>query len=152
MRGHRHFLLAGSPGAGKTSLCAALLGDTGPVRKTQSLEFYGRVMVDLPGEYLVHPQWRRCLLAAAADVDALVYVQAADRAADGVPWDLFRAVPKIRLIGVISKTDAPGADTAQARKNLLRFGVETPVHEVSIYKPETVALLRSWLVEQGLFS
>ncbi len=72
------FLVTGVSGAGKTSLCAALLGTNGRVLKTQGPVFHGDLIMDLPGEYLTHPHLPTAHLASIEDVTAIVYVHPAD--------------------------------------------------------------------------
>lgn len=142
---HGGFLLAGAPEAGKSTLCAALLGRGQAVRKTQAPEYYGLEAVDLPGEYTAQPRWRQAFLACAEGVDSIIVVVSAARRDTLFPGDLLKVSPHKRLAGVISKIDAAEADMAAARRELASLGIYEPVFAVSVHRPRTLEPLRRWL-------
>ena len=141
----RRFLLAGAPESGKSTLCACLLEHGQPVRKTQAPQYHGLEAVDLPGEYVALPRFRQAFLACAEEVDTIVVVVSAIGRDVLFPGDLLMVAPNTRLAGVISKIDAPGADTVAARRELAVLGIGEPVFEVSAYWPHTLEPLRHWI-------
>ena len=143
-------VLAGASGAGKTTLCKALLGDEQKVMKTQGPEFHQGAVIDLPGEYLTHPHMRRSFLAYIQDVHTLVYVQAADAEPPHVPAGLFQAVPGLELLGVINKTDLPAADLERSRKHLAALGIPEPYYAVSALREDSLADLCARLRNENL--
>lgn len=145
-------LLAGPPGAGKSTLCAALLepGSAKRAVKTQSPVFHKDLMVDLPGEYITYPQRRTAFLVAAEDVRAILYVQSAAAEPAHAPPGLLQTVPNLLLAGIISKIDRPDADIRRAERGLLRMGLRGPFFGVSAFRPETLEPLRRWLEENDL--
>lgn len=146
----RNFLLAGPPGVGKSTLCAALLDHGGTVQKTQAPQYYGLEAVDLPGEYMTHPRWRLAFLSCAEGVKNIVVVIPADKRELLPPGDVLKVAPHVRLAGVISKVDVSGADVAAARRELAALGIENPVFEVSVHQPHTLVPLRHWLKGESL--
>ena len=144
------FVLAGASGAGKTTLCKAILGIGHKVMKTQGPEFHQEAVIDLPGEYMTHPHMRRSFLASMQDVRALVYVQAADAEPPHVPAGLFQAVPGLELLGVINKMDLPTADLERSRRHLAALGIAEPYYAVSALQADSLAVLRERLRDEGL--
>ena len=144
------FVLAGASGAGKTTLCKAILGIGHKVMKTQGPEFHQEAVIDLPGEYLTHPHMRRSFLASIQDVRALVYVQAADAEPPHVPAGLFQAVPGLELLGVINKMDLPTADVERSRRHLAALGIAEPYYPVSAVHEDSLGDLRDRLQAEGL--
>ena len=144
-------MFTGVSGAGKSSLCAALLGHEQPVRKTQAPVYHGPDIVDIPGEYLTHPRQRQAFLACAEEVEGLVVLFPATLHSLPFPADLLGAARGTKLVGVVSKIDLPGANPVAARGELARLGIREPVFETSVAWPETIEALRSRLQELGLW-
>ncbi len=145
-------LLAGVSGVGKSSLIAALCGNAGTVAKTQALVFHGTRCIDLPGEYLMHPQLRRNFLTTALDARAVLFLQGADMRPGGLPADFLRNLGKTPVIGVISRIDAARANPPAARRELSRLGLAEPFFAVSIKDEQSLEVLRQGLAERGLWT
>lgn len=148
-------LLAGSPGAGKSTLCGTLLHHGRNVRKTQSPEFHGDMMVDLPGEYVTIPRFRMAFLATAQDAEVILYLQAADEEQALIPPGLLQTPPGTMLAGVITKIDAPGADVERAQSYLKLLGIPKPYFAVCALREDSLAELKEWLdakLSDGLFA
>lgn len=138
-------LLAGAPGAGKSTLCRTLLRKTEAVIKTQSPAYHGDAIVDLPGEYLTVPHLRLAFLASVQDVSTVLYLLAADETPPSIPAGLLQTMPGLTLVGVISKVDAPGADIERSRSHLKHLGLPEPYFEICCLEEESAAPLRHWL-------
>ena len=138
-------LLAGAPGAGKSTLCRALLRENRPVVKTQSPVYHADMAVDLPGEYLTVPRLRMAFLASVQDAHILLYLQAANERPPSIPPGLLQAMPGLTLVGVVSKTDHPNADLERSRKHLQLLGLPGPYFEVCCLDEQSIAPLRLWL-------
>lgn len=134
-------LITGAPGAGKSTLCKALLGHGRDVVKTQAPEYHGRTVVDLPGEYMTHPHLRRVFLAVLQDARLVLYAQAADEAPLGIPPGLLRTLPGVDLMGVVTRIDLPGRDLERSRNFLRGLGIPEPYFEVNALQEESVAPL-----------
>lgn len=146
----RQILLTGAPGAGKTTLCKALLGHGRDVVKTQAPEYYGHAVVDLPGEYLTHPHLRRVFLSVLQDVRLVIYVQAANEAPLGIPPGLLQTLPGVETMGVITKIDMPEADITGSKAFLRGLNIPEPYFEVVATRDESVVPLRDRLRALGM--
>ena len=114
-------MLIGEWRCGKSTLIRAL-SDPGYVpRKVLALDFY-RNFVNTPSEFLENRRFYPALITASADCDILVFVQDAARSTCQMP-PAFAAMFNRRVLGVISKIDAPDANLERARKFLLNTGV-----------------------------
>jgi ethanolamine utilization protein EutP len=138
-------LLAGSPGAGKSTLCRTLLRHGRTVRKTQSPEFHGDMVVDLPGEYVTIPRFRLAFLATAQDAQVVLFLQAADEDRPLAPPGLLQTPPGILLAGVVTKIDLPGADVQRSERYLEELGVPGPYFRICALEEESLAGLKAWL-------
>ena len=115
-------MLIGEGHSGKSTLIRAL-SDLGYVpRKVLALDFY-RNFVNTPSEFLENRRFYPALITAAADCDVLLFIQDATRATCQLP-PAFAAMFNRRVIGVITKSDAPGADPDRARRFLRNAGVK----------------------------
>ena len=82
-----------------------------------------RNFVNTPSEFLENRRFYPALITASADCDILAFVQDATRSTCQMP-PAFAAMFNRRVIGVITKTDAPTANQLRARKFLLNTGVK----------------------------
>ena len=144
-------LLIGVPGAGKSTLCKALLRHDKAVLKTQAPEYHGDMMLDLPGEYLTHPHLRRVFLSQAHNVKAILFLVAGNEIPMHIPPGLLHTVPGVQVFGVITKFDLNDCDVAKAGLFLAAQGIPEPYFTVASFQEQSVAVLRNWLMEQGLF-
>lgn len=141
-------LLAGAPGAGKSTLCRTLLRKDRPVVKTQSPEYHGSLLVDLPGEYLTIPRLRTAFLASVQDVDIVLYLAAANASPPDVPAGLLQTTPGLTLRGVVTKVDEPDADSERTQKHMALVGLPAPFFEICSLNGNGMAPLRQWLDAQ----
>jgi ethanolamine utilization protein EutP len=122
-------MLIGEIEAGKTTLLNALFDKNQEAMKTQAIE-YESTGVDTPGEYFSHPRLYSALLCAAADVETLVYVHAADRLDCRLPPGLLDVYADKKVIGVITKTDLPEARPDVVEGLLRDNGIQGPIFRV----------------------
>ena len=145
-------ILAGDVGAGKSTLCKALLSLPQESIKTQSPAFYGDSIIDVPGEFLMHPHLRRNFLAIAQDAEAIVYVHSLGGGHLGIPPGFLEVRPHQPVIGVINKIDlAESAENSlnKAEAILQGYGIQEPYHKISALDRAQVELFRAWLVERN---
>lgn len=114
-------MLIGEWRCGKSTLIRALSDPGYAPRKVLALDFY-RNFVNTPSEFLENRRFYPALITASADCDILVFVQDAARSTCQMP-PAFAAMFNRRVLGVISKIDAPDANLERARKFLLNTGV-----------------------------
>ena len=138
----KRLMLVGETGAGKRSLIRALSGGELPSRLPMSVEFHGS-FINTPGEFLENRRFYRYLITASADADIVAFIQDATRRASLFP-PLFAASFNRNLVGVISKTDAEGADPERAER-LLRNAGAKDILRVSARTGDGLKALRSML-------
>lgn len=154
MRHHAHlsvdrshaFVLVGPIGAGKTTLFNALFDRPGDAQKTQAVEYEADIGLDTPGEFFSHPRLYHALINTAADVGTLIYVQAADDFDCRLPPGLLSIYRERPLIGVVTKTDLPGADPDRVEALMRANGIGGAVFRVSAREPASVLPLKRSLV------
>ena len=115
-------MLIGEWGSGKSTLIRALFDPGYVPRKVLALDFH-RNFVNTPSEFLENRRFYPALITASADCDILAFVQDATRSTCQMP-PAFAAMFNRRVIGVITKTDAPTANQLRARTFLLNTGVK----------------------------
>lgn len=142
-------VLAGDVGAGKSTLCKALLSLPQETVKTQSPAFYGDSIIDVPGEFLMHPHLRRNFLAIAQEAKAIVYVHSVGGEHLGIPPGFLEVRPHQPVIGVINKIDLPEADIDKAEAVLKGYGIKEPYHKLSALNSTQVEQFRVWLIEHN---
>lgn len=140
------FMLVGPIDAGKTTLFNALFDRDEEVRKTQALEFEAGG-IDTPGEFFSHPRMYSALIATSSETDTLVYVHPCGDREFRLPPGLLNVYAGKRLIGVITKTDLPECDPDWTEKLLRNNGFNGPIFRVSVKDPDSIAPLRSYLLE-----
>ena len=142
-------LLAGAPGAGKSTLCRALLGGSEDVAKTQGPEFYGDTIVDVPGEYVTVSRFRMAFLAMAQDVRMILYLQAADEEQAQIPPGLLQTPPGVTVAGVVTKIDSPGANIERSEQFLEYLGISKPYFHICALNADSLADLKEWLQQNA---
>ncbi|MCP4065870.1 MAG: ethanolamine utilization protein [Gammaproteobacteria bacterium] len=140
------FAMVGDVGCGKTALTIALLESGEEVLKTQAVVFHPSHVVDTPGEFISRPAYYGALLATIADIDTIVYLQPADSKTFSLPPGLLHVYPGKRVVGVVSKTDLPDADTETACRVLADHNISPPYFLTSTETGEGVDSLRSFLI------
>ena len=140
------FLLVGDVGSGKTALTLALLESSDQVLKTQAVVFHPSHVVDTPGEFTSRPAYYGALLSTIAEISTVVYLQPANSRAFSLPPGLLHVYPDKRVIGVVSKTDLPDADTESACRIMADHNISPPYFLTSTATGEGVAALRSFLI------
>ena len=120
-------MLMGRSGCGKTSLILRIHEKTmgqGPqaANKTQAAEYHPD-FIDVPGEYLEVRSFYRALIMLTCEACAIILVQAADDEENLYPTGLARTFDK-PVAGVVTKTDAAGADVARATEILRDAGAK----------------------------
>lgn len=142
-------VLAGDVSAGKSTMCKALLGLEREIHKTQSPAYHANSIIDVPGEYVMHPHLRRNFLAIAQDAETILYVQSAVGEHLGIPPGFLQVRPEQRVLGVINKIDLPEADLAKSEKILERYGILPPYIKLSALDAQQMADFRYWLIEHN---
>jgi len=140
------FVLVGDVGSGKTALTLALLESPDELLKTQAVVFHPSHVVDTPGEFTSRPAYYGALLATIAEISTVVYLQPANSRAFSLPPGLLHVYPDKRVIGVVSKTDLPDADTESACRVMADHNISPPYFLTSTATGEGVADLRSFLI------
>lgn len=121
----RSVLLVGGVGAGKTTFRQQLQHQQLTYAKTQTIEWCGGV-IDSPGEYLELGRYKRALLVASYDVDAVVLMQPADQDACRIPPG-FASGFTADVVGVVSKCDLGTPEQIQAAIHHLESAGAHPV-------------------------
>lgn len=143
------FVLVGAVSSGKSTLFNALYGVNAEAVKTQAVE-YGPCGcagggVDTPGEFFSHPRLYPALINTVTDADVLVYVHAADEPECRLPAGLLDVYEKRRVLGVITRTDMPGADVDATRRLLQTHGLPEPLYVIQYDDAHSLARLRQAL-------
>ncbi len=139
-------MFVGAVGAGKTSLIHALQHDCQKAEKTQSICFKDGA-IDTPGEYAQIPRYYSALMVTAMEAATVIIVQDATDRKVTLPPGWAGIFPR-RVIGVVTKVDAPGIDREQARKRLLELGIQEPIFFVSAFTGEGLADLIEYIAER----
>lgn len=101
-------LLVGSVGCGKTTFRQQLQSEPISYAKTQSIEAINGV-IDTPGEYLELGRYKRALMLASYDADAVVLIQSAVCTESRFPPGFASSFPSL-VIGVVSKIDLASSE------------------------------------------
>ncbi|WP_417518154.1 EutP/PduV family microcompartment system protein [Marinobacter sp.] len=141
-----NFVLVGDVGSGKTALTLALLESSDQVLKTQAVEFHPSHVVDTPGEFISRPAYYGALLSTISDISTIVYLQPANSRSFSLPPGLLHVYPGKRVVGVVSKTDLPDADSEAACRIMADHNISPPYFLTSTATGEGVDALRSFLI------
>lgn len=139
-------MLVGRSECGKTTLTQALKGDAIKYHKTQYINHFD-VVIDTPGEYAETANLGRALALYAYESDVVGLLLSATE-----PYSLYppcvAAVCTRPVIGIVTQTDQPEADTAQAHEWLDLAGCD-PIFHVSSYTGEGIWQILEYLKEPG---
>ena len=116
----KRLMFVGATGAGKRSLIRALMDESLPPRRPMSMGYHGPY-INTPGEFLENRRFYPALITASADCDVVVFVQDASRRTSRFP-PLFASAFNRRVIGIVTKISADGADVARAERFLRQAG------------------------------
>lgn len=140
------FVLVGDVGSGKTALTMALLESDDQVLKTQAVVFHPSHVVDTPGEFSCRPAYYGALLSTISEISTIVYLQPANSSSFSLPPGLLQVYPGKRVVGVVSKTDLPDANSEAACRIMADHNISPPYFLTSTATGEGVAALRSFLI------
>ncbi|WP_163336011.1 EutP/PduV family microcompartment system protein [Desulfopila sp. IMCC35008] len=122
----KKMMLIGESLVGKSTLIRELSGDTAYTsHRAMAVEYCGQ-FINTPGEFLENRRFYNALITSSADCDILALVQDATRKSSLFP-PLFASMFNRRVIGIISKVDAPGANTQRAQIFLQHAGIKETV-------------------------
>lgn len=139
----KRMMFIGETGVGKSTLLRALSGENFASRKAMAVEFFGP-FINTPGEFLENRRFYPALITASADCDILAMVQDATRNSSLFPPQL-ASVFNRRVVGVISKVDAAGANPERAELFLRSAGAKEIIR-VSAKSGEGIAELKGLLL------
>lgn len=97
-------MLIGKTSSGKTTLAQYLHDQELVYIKTQSVQLFGRDIIDIPGEYLEVRGLRNALIVTAADADIIAFVQDASDAHSMFSPQFSSRFTK-PVIGIVTKTE-----------------------------------------------
>ncbi|MBU2701833.1 ethanolamine utilization protein EutP [Sporomusaceae bacterium BoRhaA] len=141
-------MFVGAVGAGKTSLIHVLQNDCQKVQKTQSIIFTDGA-IDTPGEYAQIPRFYSALLITAVESSIVVIVQDATDLKTTLPPG-FAGIFTRKVVGVVTKIDALGAEREKARNRLFQVGVKDPIFFVSAHTREGIDVFMDYLMKGGV--
>lgn len=122
----KRVMLIGECGSGKSSLIRALSDEAYKSRRAMAVEYHGR-FINTPGEFLENRRFYTALITASADCDIVLMLHDAPRSTSLFPPSS-ASVFNRRVIGVVSRIDADGADAARAERLLLNAGAKEIFH------------------------
>ena len=142
----RKIIFIGRSECGKTTLIQALKGEEPHYEKTQTAA-HTELSIDTPGEYLQTHSLGAALAMYTFEADIVGLVAAADE-----PFSLYSPgiVPLANreVIGIVTKTDVPGAEPQRVKLWLELAGCEN-IFFVSSYKKEGIRSLLEYLKDDG---
>ncbi|WP_415713998.1 EutP/PduV family microcompartment system protein [Maridesulfovibrio sp.] len=115
-------MFVGETRCGKSSLIKVLSGESYSPRRAMAVEHFGP-FINTPGEFLENSWFYHALITSSADCQVLAIVQDATRRASLIP-PLFTSMFNRRVIGLVSKIDAPSADPVLAERFLRQAGAK----------------------------
>lgn len=118
----KKMMLIGETFVGKSSLIRELSGAEYTSHRAMAVEYCGQ-FINTPGEFLENRRFYHALITSSADCDILALVQDASRKNSLFP-PLFASMFNRKVLGVVSKLDAPEANAGRAQLFLRNAGVK----------------------------
>ncbi|PHR28801.1 MAG: ethanolamine utilization protein EutP [Desulfotalea sp.] len=118
----KKMMFVGETRVGKSSLIRALSGREYRSHRAMAVEYCGQ-FINTPGEFLENRRFYHALITASIDCDILALVQDSTRNNSLFP-PLFASMFNRKIIGIISKVDATGANTNRAELFLKNAGIK----------------------------
>lgn len=116
----KRVMLIGETRVGKSSLIGALSSTTFKSHRAMAVEYH-EGFINTPGEFLENHRFFTALITASADAEIIFMVLDATRTTSLFPPG-GGAVFNRQVVGIITKIDLPGADTARAERFLRNTG------------------------------
>lgn len=142
----KKIILIGRSECGKTTLIQALKGDKIEYEKTQYVNNCD-VTIDTPGEYIQTRTLGAALAMYTYEADVVGLLLSATE-----PYSLYSPcvtpLANREVIGIVTKTDAPGANADRAA-NWLKLAGCDKIFFVSSYKHEGICDILEYLKEDG---
>jgi ethanolamine utilization protein EutP len=126
----KKLVFIGRSGSGKTTLTQAIRGEKIHYHKTQYVN-YSNTLIDTPGEYAEDRNLSAALAVYAYEADLVGLLLSATES-----YSLYSpnitCMANREVIGIVTKTDAPNADPAQAERWLRLCGCRKVFHVSSL--------------------
>ena len=116
----KRLMFVGATGAGKRSIIRALMDEDLPPHRPMAINYHGPY-INTPGEFLENRRFYSALITASSHCDVVVLVQNATCRTSRFP-PLFASAFNRRVIGIVTKISADGADVARAERFLRQAG------------------------------
>ncbi|WP_320173285.1 EutP/PduV family microcompartment system protein [Maridesulfovibrio sp.] len=123
-------MFVGETRSGKSSLIKALSGESYSPRRAMAVEHFGP-FINTPGEFLENSWFYHALITSSADCKVLAIIQDATRRTSLFP-PLFTSMFNRKVIGLVSKVDAPNADPDLAERFLKQAGAKQIIRTSSV--------------------
>lgn len=136
----RKVMLVGECGSGRSAIIRALSGGGYTPRRALAVEYHGQ-FIHPPGEFLENRRFYPALITSSADCELVALVQDATRNSSLFPPKFAFAFNRPAL-GIISKSDASGADLRRAERFLANAGI-TEIISISTESGLGLELLQS---------
>ena len=98
-------------------------------KKTQSV-LYDTLSIDTPGEYMENPCMYKYIIAAAQDVEYVLFIQDAMQRRCIYPPGFAQSFNR-KTIGIITKVDTEEVEVEHSKKFLQTLGVKGPIFKTS---------------------
>ncbi len=142
----KKIILMGRSECGKTTLTQALRGEQFKYQKTQSMNYYD-LIIDTPGEYAENKVLAGALALYAYEADVVGLLLSAAEEYSLYSPNITSLVNR-EVIGIVTQTDRPGANTARAKAWLELTGC-TKIFLVSAYTGDGIKELLNYLTGEG---
>ncbi|WP_027723001.1 EutP/PduV family microcompartment system protein [Maridesulfovibrio zosterae] len=122
----KKMMLVGETRSGKSSIIQALSDELFTPRRAMAIQYCGQ-FINTPGEFLENSRFYHALITSSADCHVLAMIQDATRNYSLFP-PLFASMFNRKVIGIVTKSEAPSANTARAELFLKSAGVKEIFH------------------------